>query len=77
MKAVFQRERIRVKPVPTVDGFMLWVWLKKPLSEGSKPFVYSDINKGQKFYELPCPLENINGVGIKSKAEVVRLASLK
>lgn len=67
MKAIVQRERIRVIPVPKVEGYQLWVWLKKPLNEGSKPFVHADVVPGRKFYDLPCPLENINGVTIKLK----------
>ena len=64
MKAVIQRGRIRIKPVPTTGG-RLSVWLKKPLTEGHQPFVVADIIPGRKFYDLPCPLENINGVTIK------------
>ena len=67
MKAFIQKERIRVTPVPKDDSYRLWVWLKKPLSEGSKPFVHADVEKGKKFYTLPCPLGNINGVTIKLK----------
>ena len=67
MKAIIQRERIRVSPVPKIDGYRLWVWLKKPLSENNKPYVYADVNKGQKFYTLPCSLDNIIGVVIKVK----------
>ena len=67
MKAFIQRERIRVSPVPRVDGYRLWVWLKKPLSKETKPYVYADVNKGQKFYDLPCPMDNIIGVVIKVK----------
>ncbi len=63
MKAVIQRGRIRIKPVPTVGGHLA-VWLKKPLNEGNKPFVVAEIIPGRKFYDLPCLLENINGVGI-------------
>jgi len=63
MKAVIQRGRIRIKPVPQTGG-RLAVWLKKPLTEGNKPIVLTDIVPGQKFYDLPCPLENINGVTI-------------
>ena len=67
MKAIIQRGRIRVSPVPVVDGYRLWVWLKKPLTNNNKPYVYTDIEKNKKFYDLPCPLENINGVVIELK----------
>lgn len=63
-KAVIQRGRIRIKPVPTIGG-RLSVWLKQPLTKGNQPFVFSDIIPGRKFYDLPCPLENINGVTIE------------
>lgn len=65
MKAVIQRGRIRIKPVPTDEGSMLYVWLKQPLTKGNKPFVETPVIAGRKFYDLPCPLENINGVTIK------------
>ena len=64
-KAVIQRGRIRVKPVPTYNGRKLYVWLKEPLTKGSQPLVVADIEANKKFYDLPCPLENINGVVIK------------
>ena len=67
MKAFIYKERIRVSPVPKMDGYRLWVWLKKPLNKENKPYVYADVNKGQKFYSLPCPLDNIIGVVIKAK----------
>lgn len=67
MKAFIYKERIRVSPVPKIDGYRLWVWLKKPLTKNNKPFVYSDVVKGQKFYDLPCPVDNINGIIIKIK----------
>jgi len=67
MKAIIQRGRIRVSPVPKVDGYRLWVWLKKPLTNDNKPYVYADVEKNKKFYDLPCPLENINGVVIELK----------
>lgn len=67
MKAFIYKERIRVSPVPRDDNWRLWVWLKKPLTKDNKPYVYADINKGQKFYSLPCSMENINGVVIKRK----------
>lgn len=63
MKAVIQRGRIRVKPVPITRG-TLGVWLKKPLTKGNQPFVVAPIVPGKKFYTLPCPLENINGVAV-------------
>lgn len=62
MKAIIQKERIRVVPVPKQDGGRIVVWLKKPLTEGNKPFVHTDVVKGRKFYDLPCSLDNINGV---------------
>ena len=65
MKAIIQRERIRIIPVPTHAGGTLFVWLKEPLTKGNKPFVHADIEANKKFYDLPCPLENINGVTIK------------
>ncbi len=65
MKAIIQRERIRIIPVPTQKGGTLWVWLKEPLTKGNKPFVEADIEANEKFYDLPCPLENINGVMIR------------
>lgn len=68
MKAFIHKERIRVSPVPKQDGYMIWVWLKKPLTEGNKPFVHCDINKGQKYYALLCPTENINGMVVKLKS---------
>ena len=64
MKAVIQRGRIRIKPVPTFGGRKLCIWLKKPLTKGNKPYVYANIEANKKFYDLPCPLENINGVAI-------------
>lgn len=67
MKAFIQRERIRVSPVPRTNDYRLFVWLKKPLSKDNKPFVYTDVEAGRKFYDLPCDLENINGVVIKLK----------
>lgn len=70
MKAFIQRERIRVSPVPTDDEYKLyrlWVWLKKPLSKDNKPYVYADIVKNKKFYDLPCPIDNIIGVVVKLK----------
>ena len=65
MKAVIQRGRIRIKPVPIQDGSSLCVWLKKPLTKGNQPIVVTPVVAGRKFYDLPCPLENINGVTIK------------
>lgn len=67
MKAFIFKGRIRISPVPKEDGLMLYVWLKKPLSKNNKPFVYADIEKGRKYYGLPCPEENINGIVIKAK----------
>jgi hypothetical protein len=67
MKAFIYKERIRVTPVPKEKGWMLWVWLKKPLTKNNKPYIYADINKGQKFYSLPCSIENINGIVVKRK----------
>lgn len=67
MKAFIHKERIRVSPVPKDDSYRLWIWLKKPLTEGNKPFVHADTEPGRKFYTLPCELENINGVTIKPK----------
>lgn len=69
MRAIIQRERIRVIPVPTSSSHTIWVWLKKPLSEGNQPMVQADVEAGKKFYDLPCPLENINGLVIKIKQE--------
>jgi hypothetical protein len=63
MKAVIQRGRIRIKPVPVVEGHLA-VWLKKPMTEGNKPYVVTDIVPGRKFYDLPCAQENINAVAI-------------
>ena len=65
MRAIIQRGRIRIIPVPTHKGGTLLVWLKKPLSKGSQPYVHADIEANKKFYDLPCPLENVNGVTIK------------
>lgn len=65
MRAEIIRERIRVIPVPKENGYKLWIWLRKPLNKGNKPYVYADIEKGQKWYTLPCPLDNIQGVVIK------------
>ena len=65
MKAFIYKERIRVSPVPKEKGYKLFVWLKTPLSKGSKPFVHADINVGQKFYKLPCDMKNINGIVVK------------
>lgn len=62
MKAIIQRGRIRVSPVPTMGGYRLWVWLKKPLNAGNKPYVYVDVEKGRKFYDLPCAVDEINSV---------------
>lgn len=64
MKAIIQRGRIRIKPVPTLNRGKLCVWLKQPLTKGNKPFVVSPVVAGRKFYDLPCPIENINGVTI-------------
>jgi len=64
MRAILQRGRIRVIPVPTQKGGQLVVWLKKPITEGNKPFVQADIEANKKFYDLPCPLENVNDVKI-------------
>lgn len=69
MKAFIHKERIRISPVPTEKGWKLVVWLKKPLSEGKKPFVHADLNVGQKFYSLPCDQENINGMVLKNIKE--------
>ena len=65
MKAIIQRGRIRIKPVPAYGGGKLYVWLKEPLTKGSQPLVVADIEGNKKFYTLPCPLENINGVAIR------------
>jgi hypothetical protein len=67
IKALIQRERIRISPVPTEKGYVLWVWLKRPLKEGNKPFVYADVEPNKKFYDLPCSIENINWVTVKPK----------
>lgn len=67
MRAIIQRERIRVIPVPKDNNYRLFVWLKKPLAEGNQPIVYADVVPNKKFYDLPCPLENINGVVVKLK----------
>lgn len=64
MKAIIQRERIRIKPIPTYNGKTLVVWLKEPLTKGNKPYVITKVEPGRKFYDLPCPLDNINGVTI-------------
>ena len=63
MKAIIQRGRIRIKPVPT-EGGQIGVWLKKPLSKDNQPFVIAEVVPGRKFYDLPCPMENINGVSV-------------
>lgn len=65
MKAFIHKERIRISPVPKEKGWSLVVWLKKPLSEGMKPFVHTGLNVGQKFYSLPCAQQNINGMALK------------
>jgi hypothetical protein len=65
MRAIIQRERIRIIPVPTSPGGTLWVWLKQPLSKGNQPYVVAPIEAHKKFYDLPCPIENINGVLIR------------
>lgn len=62
MKAFIYKGRIRVSPVPKEGGAILMVLLKQPLTHGNKPYVYTELKKGQKFYELPCEIENINGV---------------
>ena len=67
MRAVIQGDRIRIKPVPKEEGWMLWILLKKPLLEGNKPLVYSEIVKGRKFYDLPCELDNVISVMIAPK----------
>ena len=65
MRAIIQRGRIRIIPVPAYGGGKLYVWLKEPLTKGNKPFVEAGIEANKKFYDLPCPLENINGVMIR------------
>ena len=65
MKAVIQKERIRIKPVPKEDGYMLFVVLKKPLKKMENPIVATKVVKGQKFYDLPCEIDNILGLRIK------------
>ena len=65
MKAVIQKERIRIKPVPKESGYMLYVLLRKPLDKMKKPLVGTEVVKGQKFYDLPCPIDNILGFTIK------------
>ena len=67
MKAFIYKERIRVSPVPKNNDWRLWLWLKKPLTKGNKSIIHADVNAGQKFYSLPCDMENINGVVIKKK----------
>jgi hypothetical protein len=67
MKAVIQREKIRIKPVPKVEGYQIVVWLKKPLTEKGKPFVYANVEVGRKFYDLPCSIDNINGIRLTYK----------
>ena len=64
MKAVIQRGRIRIKPVPKEKGKLVVV-LKKALNEHSLPIVHTNINIGQKFYDLPCQLDNIVSLYIK------------
>jgi hypothetical protein len=67
MKVFIQKERIRVTPMPKEGGYRLWVWLVKPLTEANQPYVYTDIVPGRKFYDLPCPQDNIMGVTIRPK----------
>ncbi len=67
MKAFIQKERIRVVPKPTENGWRLWVWLVKPLTKGNQPYVYTDIEPGRKFYDMPCPLDNIVNVTVLPK----------
>ena len=67
MKAFLHKGRIRVTPVPKTNSYMLIVWLKKALTENNKPYVYADIEPGKKYYDLPCDIENINGVVINLK----------
>ena len=67
MKAFLYKGRIRVSPVPKNEVWQLWVWMKKPLNEGSKPMCYADVYAGQKFYALPCEEENIIGVAVRLK----------
>lgn len=65
MRAIIQRGRIRIVPVPTHAGGTLWVWMKQPLTKGNQPYATALIEANKKFYDLPCPLENVNGVAIK------------
>ena len=65
MKAIIQRGRIRVMPVPTQAGGELWIWLKEPLTKGNQPYVHASIEANKKFYDLPCPVENVVGVVIR------------
>jgi hypothetical protein len=67
MKAFVHKGRIRVVPKPKEEGYMLWVMLKTPLTKANKPFVYADIEPGRKFYDLPCPVENILAIAVRTK----------
>lgn len=52
-------------PVPTQAGGELWIWLKEPLTKGNQPYVHASIEANKKFYDLPCPVENVIGVAIR------------
>ena len=64
MKAIIKRDRIRIKPVPKEDA-MLYVVLRKPLNKMEAPIVATKVVKGQKFYDLPCSIDNILGLQIR------------
>lgn len=62
------KNQIHITPKPTSNEGKLFVSFKSPLNEYSYPKAYTNINSGQKVYELPeTNRKNITGVFITLK----------
>ena len=65
MKALIFKGYINITPCPRNIDARIYVKLKKPMNKYSENLCYTDIEPGQKVYQLPCDRKNIIGLFIR------------